>query len=184
MTEYDPFAAAPADEAQAPPENAPSEPVFNAPPAESPAKAPAKKAAPKAAKAAAGPEDTPGRVTLTFKGGRDFDAPWIVIHAADLEDAYEQVSGVNAAKLAQIMERTQIAGQHFAKLGGNDAAAGQRPQRQAAPAQAQQPPAGAPAAPGPDWVFKTGVSKSGRNAGQTWQAWMPPQGSQERPVFF
>jgi len=189
----DPFASAPADEAQATPEpEAPAETVFDTPPAEAPPapaapakKAPAKKAAAKAAPAPV-QVGSDGKVVLTLKGGTGFDAPWIVIHATDLQDAHEQISGENGALLAQIMERTQIAAQHFAKLGGGSSAPAQRPQRQAAPAAAQQPPAGSPAAPGPDWVYKTGVSKSGPNAGQTWQAWMPPQHLKdvEKPVWF
>jgi len=185
MSDYDPFAAAPADEAQAAPAEPAQESVFDAPPAEAPAKAPAKKAPAK--KAAVTVDVKPnilpaseGKVVLTFKGGSGFDAPWVVIHANDLQDAYESVSGENAALLAALMERVQIAGQHFSKLGGGKPAQA-APARQAAPKPAQEPPAGAPAKPGEGWEFRTGVSKS---TGKPWQAWMPPRGSQDKPVFF
>lgn len=187
----DPFASAPADdEAQA---EQPAEETFAAPPAEpEPAPAPAKKAP---AKKSAGtlkvdvkPNILPvseGKVVLTFKGGVGFDAPWIVIHAADLQDAHDQVSGENAVLLAQVMDRTQKAGQHFASQGtsapskGNGGGGNTR-QRSSAPRGATEPPAGAPPCPGPGWVFKSGVSK----AGNAWKAWMPPQGSDEKPLFF
>lgn len=179
MTITDPFASAPAgEEAQATPE--PAEPTFEAPPAEAP-----KKAAPKKAIATATVDVKPnllpvdeGKVVLTFKGGTGFDAPWIVIHAKDLNDAEEQISGDNAARLARIMERAQVAGQHFAKLGGGRETQA-APQRQAAPAAAQQPPAGSPPSPGEGWVYK-----SGNKNGRSWQGWMPPRGSDAKPVFF
>ena len=144
----DPFATAPADEeAQSSEENR----YGYAPNPTNPAPA---------AKPAA-VEQADGKVVLTFKGGRDFDAPWIVIHANSLEDAYEQVT-VKAELLAKVMERTKTAGAHFA--GGK---------AQAAPAQAapqRQAPQGAQEAPGGEkrfcehgeMVFKSGISKAGK----------------------
>jgi hypothetical protein len=183
MSEYDPFASAPADdEAQAAPVEAPAEEAFSAPPADVPTVG--------AVKVDVKPNlvglGSDGKVVLTFKGGTGFDAPWIVIHATSLDDAFEQVSGENAVLLAQLMERVQKAGEIFAGLStGKPAAA--RPQRQAAPAPAQQPPAGSPPSPGEGWVYKTGVAKSGPKAGQPWQAWMPPQHLKDagtKPVWF
>ena len=170
MTRPDPFASAPVqDEAQtAQPADQGS--VWDSPPAE----------APKAVVQNVVQKD--GKVVLTFKGGSGFEAPWIVIHATDLEDALDQVSD---EALADLMGRVQRAGQAFASQGpaksqggGNNRGTWQK--RSNAPAQAQQPPAGSPAAPGPDWTYKSGAKKSGG----TWQAWMPPQGSQEDPVWF
>lgn len=157
MTDFDPFAPA-ADEAQA----------------EAPAPAPEK---PK--KAPSRPAKTPesdGKVVVTLKGGAGFDDPWIVIHADSVEDANAQLN----ADLVTLMDRTQSAAALFrgkapAKPASSNAA--QRPAR-------QDPPDGAPEKPGDDWVYRTGVTKSGPNAGKTWQAWMPPQGSDDKPVFF
>jgi hypothetical protein len=119
----DPFASAPADEAQAAPEpeQAPE------PPADpEPAPAPAKKAAAKKTNPLVTPVvnvgSTGGKVTMTFKGGSGFDAPWIVIHADDLDDALTQVSE-GGKTLAAVMERVQKAGQHFVGLGGGSAPA-------------------------------------------------------------
>lgn len=176
----DPFASAPADEAQV------SEATFNPPPAPpEPAPAQDKKAPAKKASVTVDvkPSILPageGKVVLTFKGGTGFDAPWIVVHATDLQDAYDQVSGDSAKTLAALMERTQQAGAHFAGLSPAGSKGAGSAQRQPAPQPAQQPPAGSPPSPGPDWTYKSGVSKMGK----TWQAWMPPRGSNDKPVFF
>lgn len=168
MTKPDPFADAPADEPQGDP--------WGPPPEEAPKKAPAKKATVKSPKVAS---DSEGKVVVTLKGGSGFDAPWIVIHAADLADAEDQFTGENAVVLASLMERAQLAAKKFTALAPEKAHAAAP--RAAAPAEAQGPPAGAPPAPGPDWTFKSGVSKA---TGKPWKGWMPPRGSDERPVFF
>jgi hypothetical protein len=136
--------------------------------------APAKTAPAK--KVAIKPSSDREGVTVTLKGGAGFDAPWIVIHAADLADAYEQVSGDNAGLLVKLMEQTSKAAQHFS--GQNKGAGGAAPSNRA-PAAAVAPPAGTPDAPGPDWTFKSGVGKTGK----PWKAWMPPRGSDAQPVW-
>lgn len=158
MSDIDPFEDVTVDDA---PEPFTDEPT--------PKKAAAKKAAPKKVEQSSDREG----VTVTLKGGAGFDAPWIVIHASDINDAYEQLSGDNASVLAKLMDRTRHAASHFTSLGG-----GQAP---AAPAArpGQEPPAGVGEAPGPDWTFKSGVGKNGK----TWKAWMPPRGSSESPVW-
>jgi hypothetical protein len=159
LTELDPFNDVPQDEDAAEP--------FT--------EAPAKKAAPK--KAAPKKDNTSDRegVTVTLKGGAGFDAPWIVIHASDIEDAYEQVSGDNASVLAKLMDRVRHAASHFTSLGGATTnPAGGAPARPG-----NEAPAGTADAPGPDWTYKTGVGKNGK----TWKAWMPPRGSSESPVW-
>ncbi len=178
----DPFASAPEpDEAQAEetyyhdepdPEEAPT------PPKKTPAKkAPAKAAA--KAPAAAVVNSSEGKVVLTFKGGGGYDAPWIVIHATDMDDALDQVSGENAAKLATVMERVSKAGQHFSDMapkkantgggsggGGGNSGGG----RSNAPQAAQEAPNGEErfCAHG-KMQYKTGV---GKNNGKPWKAFM------------
>jgi hypothetical protein len=146
LTDFDPFEDAPVDE------------VVEQP---TPKKPPTKKAV--------APGE--GKLTLTLKGGAGFDSPWIVIHATDVDDALDQVSGDNAAKLAKLMDATRKAANHF----GGSAPAKPAP----APQAATEAPAGTPEAPGPDWVYKTGVGKNGK----TWRAWMPPRGSDAEPVW-
>lgn len=58
-----------------------------------------------------------GKVVVTLKGGRDFDAPWIVIHADDTEDALKQLSD---EKMGELISRTKEVGALFA--GGNQSA--------------------------------------------------------------
>jgi hypothetical protein len=155
LTDFDPFENAPVDAAEEPFEQPASK------------KAPARKAA--------ATSTSEGKLTLTLKGGAGFDSPWIVIHAADVDDALDQVSGDNASKLAKLMDETRKAANHFAGSAPAKAAAAGRP----APQAAGEAPAGTPEAPGPDWVYKTGVGKTGK----TWKAWMPPRGSSESPVW-
>lgn len=156
LTELDPFADVPADDSPEP---------FT----EEPKKAPAKKVAAKK------PAEQPGRegVTVTLKGGAGFDAPWIVIHAQDIGDAYEQLSGDFAAVLVELMDKVKKAGSYFA-AGSKQGASGGAPARPG-----NEAPPGTPAAPGPEWQYKTGVSK----AGKTWKGWFPPRGSDESPVW-
>lgn len=143
---------------------------FDEPPAEAPKKAAVKKVA---GKPASTRED--GKVVLTLKGGSGFEAPWIVIHAMSLDDAYEQVSGDNASLLAKVMERTAAAAKHFGTFkpapAGAATATVSRPQ--------QQPPANAPDCP-PGWEFKSGVSK----AGKAYKGFFPPRGDESKPIFF
>ncbi|UJD20885.1 hypothetical protein SEA_ZIMMER_47 [Mycobacterium phage Zimmer] len=108
-----------------------------------------------------------GKITTTFKGGRDFDAPWIVIHSSTVEEAIETVRDTD--KLKELFQLTQSGAKFFAGLGGGPAPA-QQGGGQAAPQQQQsRAPQGATQAPngetrtcahGP-MVFKSGVSKAG-----------------------
>lgn len=117
------------------------------------------------------------KVTATLKGGSGFDAPWIVIHG---NTPAEVLSILEDTETKALLEQTQKVGQFFAGMAKPSAAPAQASRGGGAPAGAQAPPAGAPESPGPGWVFKSGVSK----AGKPWKAWMPPQGSDEKPLFF
>lgn len=154
----DPFAAAP-EEAQQP------EPTAQAQPPTMSAKESGKQPGGATAYVDVKPrfESAEGKVVVTFKGGTGFDAPWIVIHATDVQDAYNQVTGEGAVLLAKLMERTQVAAKHFAS------------QSQAKPAAAaasggntSNAPQGAQQAPGGEkrycehgeMEFKSGVAKA------------------------
>lgn len=120
----------------------------------------------KVAKKKPAPADSDGKVVLTFKGGRDFDAPWIVIHANGLQEAHDFVVGDNASLLATVMERVKVASRHFA---GQPAAA--QPQAAGGGQAPSRAPQGAQEAPGGEkrfcehgeMVFKSGVSKAGNS---------------------
>ena len=83
-----------------------------------------------------------GKVVLTYKGGRDFDAPWVVIHATDLDDAMKQASQFD--KLKELFTNVASGGKFFVGLGGGSAPAqgGGGQQQSRAPQQAQQAPGG------------------------------------------
>lgn len=137
----------------------------------------------------AAPASEGGKVTTTFKGGTGFDAPWIVIHSDSVQDAYDQVTGPTAGVLAALMERTQLIAQDFAGKGvsqaskpssGGGGGGGSR-QQSNAPRGAQEPPSYAPEKPGDGWEYRSGKKKNGQG---TWEAWMPPRGSNEDPLWF
>lgn len=197
----DPWASAPSnDEAQQqyapPPPPAPAAPQYAPPAAPEPQYAPPPASAPAPSYAPPAPAEAPpvltvsaeGKFVLTFKGGAGFEAPWLVAHLGSLEEAHDLLRNpAKAAKLREVLESAQGVAVAFQNLAPGAATSGQAQapaQRQPAPPAAQAPPANAPACPGPGWQYKTGTTKTGRNAGQTWQAWMPPRGSSESPVFF
>lgn len=112
------------------------------------------------------PAESDGKVVLTFKGGRDFDAPWIVIHANGLQEAHDFVVGDNASLLSTVMERVKLAAKHFAGQPAAQAAqaggGGQAPSR--APQGAQEAPGGEKRfCEHGEMVFKSGVSKAGNS---------------------
>lgn len=119
------------------------------------------------------------KVTVTLKGGRDFDAPWIVIHAASVAEADAQFD----SGLASLMEKVQRAGAHFAGQAPKPApgAPTQAAVRSAPPQGATDAPSWAPPKPFDDFVYKTGVSAKN---GKTWHAWMPPSKGDSRDAKF
>lgn len=164
----DPFATAPAP-AQAPaPAPVPDEAQQQyAPPA--PQDDPWSSPPPEAAKPAPAPrpivEGADGKVVLTFKGGTGFDAPWIVVHATDLDDALSYVNQQNGLKFQDLMNRVQNAAKGFAALGGGSAPApqGGGQQQSNAPQAAQQAPNGQREfCSHGEMEFKSGVSKAGK----------------------
>lgn len=103
-------------------------------------------------------ENNDGKIVVTLKGGKGYEAPWIVVHANTVEEANEQL---NDAGLADLIKQTKKVAEFF--NGGPQANNGPSGQPQAA-TQApggQEPPEG--------YVFKSGVGKNGR----PWKAFMP-----------
>lgn len=99
------------------------------------------------------------KIVVTLKGGSGYDAPWIVVHADDAQDA---LNTLNDESMKELVGLTQKVGESFAGLkkggsvsqGGKPAAATQAPN-------GQQPPEG--------YVFKSGIGKTGK----PWKAFMP-----------
>ena len=105
-------------------------------------------------------ENTEGKIVVTLKGGKGYEAPWIVIHANDVNEANEQLNDEN---LADLIKQTKKVAEFFNSGANTQANNGPKGQPQAA-TQApggQQPPEG--------YVFKSGVGKNGR----PWKAFMP-----------
>ena len=106
------------------------------------------------------PAESDGKVVLTFKGGRDYDAPWIVIHANGLQEAHDFVVGDNASLLAVVMERVKTASSHFAGKPAN-AEQAQAPAPGYAPQAATEAPGGEKRfCNHGEMVFKSGVAKA------------------------
>lgn len=179
MTIADPFASAPAaatvpDEAQQTTTTPAQDDPWASPPPE----------ATKPAAAAPRPvvAQSEGKIVLTFKGGSGFEAPWIVIHAQNIDEAADYLSPESGPKLLDLMTRVQNAGQHFAGLapaGSKSSGGGNRGgSRSNAPQGAKEPPAGTPPAPDSSYEYKSG-SKNGK----PWHAWMPPKGSGKDVVW-
>lgn len=164
MTLEDPFAPKTAtntpDEAQTEPGS-----VFDSAPAEAPKKTTPRKASVKTTNT---PEENQTGVTVTFKAPGGNTAPWIVIHASSVSDALEQVKGENAPILVELMERTAVANQEFAKQFPNTPAA--------APAQAGKPAAasGAPGGETRSCVHGERIFYAGVTNGKTWEAFFCP----------
>jgi hypothetical protein len=104
--------------------------------------------------------ESDGKVVLTFKGGRDFDAPWIVIHANGLQEAHDFVVGDNAALLAVVMERVQVAGKHFSGKPASAAQGSAQPESSAPPASQAAPGGETRYCEHGEMVFKSGVAKA------------------------
>lgn len=121
-----------------------------------------------------------GKVVVTMKGDGGFDAPWIVIHADDVEEAKSLIKqSVNDGLVGD----TATGARHFQKawLGdGKQSTSGQRrPQnnnsRPGKPANATKPPNGesAPECKHGEMQFKSGTKDKGGELIE-WKAWMCP----------
>ena len=105
--------------------------------------------------------NTESKIVVTLKGGAGFNDPWIVVHAADAQDALATLSDES---MKELVELTTKVGKKFSESGA--------PARSAAPAGGK--PAGATQAPNgqepPEgYVFKSGMGKNGK----PWKAFMP-----------
>lgn len=132
--------------------------------------------------------NTPDGVSLTYKGGAGFDAPWIVIRSETVAGALELA---NDPALKELMSVVQAGGQHFAGLAKPINTAGGRAPRQGQPAGSTSVELsdadwakvegrfGSREIPN-GWEVRSGVSKSN---GRTWKGVMPPRGSEDKPLF-
>lgn len=127
-------------------------------------------------------EDSNGKVVVTLKGGKGYEAPWIVLHCDTVAEANGLLSDDG---LKELIDRTTKAGQYFAKQGGVSA-----PATAAAPAPAGGgSPYGAPQKPEniSDKVWQLiqqgGTLKRGKNPSNPWVGIAPPKGQQGGITF-
>lgn len=65
------------------------------------------------------PVDADVKPVLTFKGGRDFDAAWVVLHCESTADA---LAATRDPQLKELLERTKKIGEQFSGSAGGGAA--------------------------------------------------------------
>lgn len=121
-----------------------------------------------------------GKVVLTFKGGSGFEAPWVVVHATDVDDALETISGDNAEKFKRLVDETAKVGKYFSGTGtgGGRSSGGQARQGGNSGGQLGKP-AGATEAPNGEKRFcKHGemdwVSKISKKTNKPYSGWFCP----------
>lgn len=119
-------------------------------------------------------ENTNAKIVTTLKGGSGFDAPWIVVHADNVEEAVAILRGGATEELLKATKEVSD------KFNGGQAPAQQRqaPRTQGMPAGADAPRPSDPPMP-EGWTYKTGVNKNGK----AYRAYFPPRGSQESPQW-
>lgn len=106
-----------------------------------------------------------GKVVVTLKGGRDFDAPWIVVHADDAQDALNQLQDQN---MQALIERTKAVAGFFA--GGGQSTPQAAPQSQQSNVGQRGKPAGASMHPQGEtrqcahgqMTYRSGINKNGK----------------------
>lgn len=123
-------------------------------------------------------------LTLTFKAGTGFDAPWIVVRVPNLETA-NRILTDEAELLKEVMEKTARAGIFFASQapsGGSNSGSGGSGNGGGRPARQEAPGGQGRTCKHGDMVYRSG-SKNGR----AWEAFFcpTPQGTADqcKPAF-
>ena len=118
-----------------------------------------------------------GKVTVTLKGGTGYNAPWVVIHGANVSDALSQI---NDPEITDLLERAQKASTYFA--GKAAAAQGGSQTQSGQPAASVVGTGGAPECKHGPMVLRAGVKN-----GKAWSGHFcpTPQGTPDqcRPKF-
>ncbi|AIG78426.1 Hypothetical protein AJAP_27910 [Amycolatopsis japonica] len=122
-----------------------------------------------------------GKVVVTLKGGKEYDKPWVVIHASDIDDALGQL---RHEKIKDLLKVTQSAANFFTGGSGGAGASGAPQQRQQSQGGGQSRQAGKPdGADGPpagtkqeyckhgEMVFRSGFSEAKQ---KTWKGFFCP----------
>ena len=107
-----------------------------------------------------------GKVSVTLKGGKGYDAPWIVISGDTVAEVEQSMLELGESRL---IELTNLGSKALAGAVGESAA----------PQGGPQPVADRPQGVGDDWTLREGTGKNGK----PWKGWFPPRGSTEKPVW-
>ena len=108
-----------------------------------------------------------GKISITLKGGKGYDAPWIVVSGDTVAEVEQTMLQLGESRL---IELTDLGSK--ALRGAVDEAPGGSPQ---SPTHG----GGRPPGVGADWTLREGTGKNGK----PWKGWFPPRGSTEKPVW-
>lgn len=108
-----------------------------------------------------------GKISITLKGGKGYDAPWIVVSGDTVAEVERSMLELGESRL---IELTKLGSEALVGAVGVGGAA----QGGGTPVEADRP-----AGVGADWTLREGTGKNGK----PWKGWFPPRGSTERPVW-
>lgn len=108
-----------------------------------------------------------GKISITLKGGKGYDAPWIVVSGDTVAEVERSMLELGASRL---IELTKLGSEALVGAVGVGGAA----QGGGTPVEADRP-----AGVGADWTLREGTGKHGK----PWKGWFPPRGSTEKPVW-
>lgn len=108
-----------------------------------------------------------GKISITLKGGKGYDAPWIVVSGDTVAEVEQSMLELGESRL---IELTKLGSEALVGAVGAGGAA----QGGGAPAVSDRP-----AGVGADWTLREGTGKNGK----PWKGWFPPRGSTEKPVW-
>lgn len=108
-----------------------------------------------------------GKISITLKGGKGYDAPWIVVSGDTVAEVEQSMLALGESRL---IELTKLGSEALVGAVGAGGAA----QGGGTPVEADRP-----AGVGADWTLREGIGKNGK----PWKGWFPPRGSTEKPVW-
>lgn len=108
-----------------------------------------------------------GKISVTLKGGKGYDAPWIVVSGDTVAEVEQSMLELGESRLIDI---TKLGSEALIGAMG----AGVEP-----PGGGAQAASDRPAGVGADWTLREGTGKYGK----PWKGWFPPRGSTEKPVW-
>lgn len=117
-----------------------------------------------------------GKIVITHKGGSGYDAPWIVLHLGDEQEAAEFYGAdANLPKdelLKELMERVQSASSFFTSKSPEKPS---RPSGRAPQAASEHPDGKTEKCTHGDMIFKSGTIRNGKRAGEVYRAFDCPK---------